>query len=166
METKQQLAFLQDKIEEIGSAIFFSESQSVLKLPTALVSDIKVDEYGYLWFVTQKASEESIELEAGFPVRLDLYRKGVPYYMQIEGNAWLVNDPEEIFNMKHITQEIMQPERRDVVLLKVKIAKAAYYETMERQKIPIWKNTAHFIYSLLLGNNYQYRPRQSFFSAS
>lgn len=165
METKQQLTYLQEKVEEIGSAIFFNESQSVLKLPTALVSNIKVDEFGYLWFITQKASEENSAIEAGFPVRLDLYRKGVQFYMQIEGAAWVVSDPEEIFAMQHITEDIMQQQRTDTVLLKVKIVKAACYQIPERNSTPIWKNTFHFIYSLLPGN-YQYRPRQSFFSAS
>ena len=37
----QQLTFLQDKIQQIGSAIFFNQSDSVLKLPTSLVNTIK-----------------------------------------------------------------------------------------------------------------------------
>ena len=57
MATNQQLNFLQEKIREIGSAIFFNQSDSVLKLPTSIVSTLKVDDYGFVWFFIQKPKQ-------------------------------------------------------------------------------------------------------------
>ena len=58
MASNQQLNFLQEKIQEIGSAIFFNLSDSVLKLPTRLVNTLKVDDYGFVWFFMQRPRQE------------------------------------------------------------------------------------------------------------
>ena len=63
MATNQQLNFLQEKIQEIGSAIFFNLSDSVLKLPTSIVTTLKVDDYGYVWFFIQKPRQSLKEFE-------------------------------------------------------------------------------------------------------
>ncbi|ANE50660.1 hypothetical protein [Flavisolibacter tropicus] len=73
----QQLTFLQEKIEQIGSAIFFNQSESVLKLPTSLVSNIKVDDFGYMWFFVQKPKQNLQEFDNEFPVRMDFFKKGL-----------------------------------------------------------------------------------------
>ena len=58
MASNQQINFLQHKIREIGSAIFFNESDSVLKLPTSIVTSLTVDDYGYVWFFIQKPRQD------------------------------------------------------------------------------------------------------------
>ena len=74
MET--QTLFLQEKIKNLGSAIFFNQSDAVLKLPTSIVRIIHVDEYGYLWFFMQRPPQQLNEFEKEFPVKLDFFRKG------------------------------------------------------------------------------------------
>src|SRR3982750_3520833 len=96
MATNQQLNFLQEKIQEIGSAIFFNESDSVLKLPTSIVTTLKVDEYGYVWFFIQKPKQDLREFDNEFPVRLDFFKKGKNYFLQVKGKGWVVTDPEEM----------------------------------------------------------------------
>lgn len=164
METNHQLSFLQEKIEKIGTAIFFNESESVVKLPTNVVYNLRVDEYGYVWFATQKPFEEMKEFETEFPVRLELFRKGISYYMQVEGKGWVVTDPEEILHLGEVAEEMKNLEKKDWVLVKVKIFKAEYYES-SFEKIPAWKNSLQMFYSLFV-SNYQYRTKNSFFSAS
>ena len=52
METvKEQL---HEKIKNLGSAIFFNQSDAVLKLQTSIVRISHVDQYGYIWFFMQK----------------------------------------------------------------------------------------------------------------
>src|SRR5438270_1267381 len=129
MATNQQLNFLQEKIQEIGSAIFFNLSDSVLKLPTSIVSTLKVDEYGYVWFFIQKPKQNLKEFETEFPVRLDFFRKGKSYFLQVSGKGWVVTDPEEVNSFVSLPEEARQLAVNELVLVKVKIMKAEYYET-------------------------------------
>src|SRR5687767_5834589 len=96
MQPNQQLSFLQERIKEIGSAIFFNLSDSVLKLPTSIVNTLKVDEYGFVWFYIQKPKQDLREFDKEFPVRMDFFRKGANFFLQVVGKAWIVSDPEEM----------------------------------------------------------------------
>lgn len=127
--TNQQLNFLQDKIREIGSAIFFNLSDSVLKLPTSIVTTLKVDDFGYVWFFIQKPKQNLGEFETEFPVRLDFFRKGKSCFLQVNGKGWVVTDPEEMNTLTTITEETHQQMAAEAVLVKVKIMKAEYFET-------------------------------------
>ncbi len=127
--SNQQLNFLQEKIREIGSAIFFNESDSVLKLPTSLVTTLKVDDYGYVWFFIQKPKQTLKEFEKEFPVKLDFYKKGKTYFLQVMGKGWVVDDPEEVNGFVNLPNETKNLTLEDMVLVKVKISRAEYYET-------------------------------------
>jgi len=138
--TNNQLNFLQEKIQEIGSAIFFNLSDSVLKLPTSIVSTLKVDDYGYVWFFVQKPKQSLKEFEAEFPVRLDFFKKGKSYFLQVMGKAWVVNDPEEMNAFVTLPEEARQVAMNQMVLVKVKILKAEYYDTQTRTEHTWWQN--------------------------
>src|SRR5689334_22868736 len=125
--TNQQLNFLQEKIREIGSAIFFNLSDSVLKLPTSIVTSISVDEYGYVWFYIQKPKQNLKEFETEFPVRLDFFRKGKNSFLQVMGKGWMVNDPEEVNSLVPVPVDLNQESAGNMVLVKVKMLKAEYY---------------------------------------
>lgn len=136
----QQLAFLQEKIEQIGSAIFFNQSESVLKLPTSLVSNIKVDDFGYLWFFVQKPKQNVQEFDNEFPVRMDFFKKGVDYFLQVSGKGWVVTDPEEQNTFLEMFNDIHANLLEEMVLVKVKMLKAEYYETQLRVKNSWWQS--------------------------
>src|SRR4028118_1106737 len=116
----QQLAFLQEKIEQIGSAIFFNQSESVLKLPTSLVTNIKVDDFGYVWFFVQKPKQNVQEFDNEFPARLDFFKKGVDYFLQVNGKGWVVADPEEQSTFLEMFNDIDATMLEDTVLVKVR----------------------------------------------
>ena len=61
----QQL-FLQERVKNLGSAIFFNLSEAVLKLQTSIVRIVHVDEYGYIWFFVQKPQQQLNEFEKNF----------------------------------------------------------------------------------------------------
>ena len=160
MSTNQQLSFLQDKIKEIGSAIFFNLSDSVLKLPTSIVSTLKVDDYGYVWFYMQKPRQELTVFEPEFPARLDFFKKGANFFLQISGKGWVVNDPEELNTLNVAGDNAILSE---LVLVKVKILKGEYYES-GTGRIPWWKQAVSVVTSWFRHNN-QYRP-ETYFPAS
>lgn len=142
---QQQLNFLQEKIEQIGSAIFFNLSDSVLKLPTSIVNTIKVDEYGYVWFFVKKPNQSLQEFETEFPVRLDFFKKGVEYFLQVSGKGWVVSDPEEVNAFIELSSELNRTVFKDMVLVKVKMLKAEYFETQPRGKSTWWQNAVNVV---------------------
>jgi general stress protein 26 len=152
----QQLNFLQEKIREIGSAIFFNLSDSVLKLPTSLVSSLKVDDYGFVWFFIQKPKQNVQEFENEFPVRLDFFRKGKSYFLQVMGKGWVVTDPEEMNTFVNLPEEAKNMALNEMVLVKVKISRAEYYET-GTTKQSWWKNAVNS-FSTFFRNTNHYRP--------
>jgi general stress protein 26 len=157
MATNQQLNFLQEKIQEIGSAIFFNLSDSVLKLPTSIVTTLKVDDYGYVWFFIQKPRQSLKEFEREFPVRLDFFRKGKSCFLQVNGKAWMVNDPEEMNAFVSIPETGESLPASEMVLVKVKIMKAEYYETKSTRH-SWWQNAVSSVTTWFRSSNSYSRP--------
>ncbi|GAA4730897.1 pyridoxamine 5'-phosphate oxidase family protein [Flavisolibacter ginsenosidimutans] len=139
MDTNQQLTFLQERIEEIGSALFYNLSEAVLKLPTSVVSTLKVDEYGFVWFFVQKPRQHLSEFEQEFPVKLDFYKKGKGYFLQVCGKGFVVKDPEEMNAFVDLPEDQKKLAAGSVALVKVKIQKAEYYETRSLHKTAWWQ---------------------------
>lgn len=166
MATNQQLTFLQDKIREIGSAIFFNLSDSVLKLPTSIVSTLKVDDYGYVWFFVQKPKQTLQEFETEFPVRLDFFKKGVNCFLQVMGKGWVVNDPEEINAYVTLPGDIKNINDGQMLLVKVKIMKAEYYDHRTASRNSWWQNAVSTFSTWFGIGNSQYRPDSTYFPAS
>jgi len=163
-QNNQQLYFLQEKIQEIGSAIFFNLSDSVVKLPTSIVSTFKVDDYGYVWFFVQKPKPGLKEFETEFPVRLDFFKKGVDFFLQIMGKGWVVNDPEEINSYVTVPEDAASIREGSMVLVKVKMMKAEYTEARTQVRNSWWQNMVNSV-TTWFGSD-PYRPGNIYFPAS
>lgn len=164
MDANHQLSFLQERIEEIGSAIFYNLSESVLKLPTSIVSSLKVDEYGFVWFFVQKPTQNLKEFEQEFPTKLDFYRKGAGYFLQVTGKGFVVTDPEEMNAFVSLPDDVKKLANEKYALVKVKIQKADYYQTRSMQKAAWWQNVWHTM-TTWFGHN-SYREGNIYFPAS
>ncbi len=136
MHHHEHLHFLQQKIQELGSAIFFNLSDAVLKFPTALINNPKADDFGFVWAWVPRPRQNIAEFENGFPVRLDFYRKGSSSFLKVSGTAWIVTDPEELYTMpgNEGTGLVLQ----DMVPVKVKMLRAEYHEATRREKQIKW----------------------------
>jgi general stress protein 26 len=129
MITFLPLSFIQYKIKELQNALFFSTSDSLLKIPTHIVSVIQVDELGQIWFAVPRPAQQIHEFDNSFGAKLDFFRKGKDFYMKVLGKAFIVNDPEEINTIVYVNEEIKQKARNnEIVLIKVKITHADYAE--------------------------------------
>jgi len=164
MTSNQQLQFLQEKIKEINSAIFFNLSDSVLKFPTTIVSTLKVDDYGYVWFFVKKPKQNINEFETEFPVRLDYFKKGTEYFLQIMGKAWVITDPEELNAFVLLTDEMKGQDVNDSVLVKVKMMKADFQETQSRNSNSWWANAKYYFFTWF--RNADYRSASTYFQTS
>ncbi|WP_121356539.1 pyridoxamine 5'-phosphate oxidase family protein [Flavisolibacter nicotianae] len=164
MDANHQLSFLQERIEEIGSAIFYNLSDSVLKLPTSIVSTLKVDEYGFVWFFVQKPTQQLSEFDREFPVKLDFYKKGAGYFLQVVGKGFMVSDPEEMNGYVSLPEDVKKLATGNMALVKVKIQKADYYQTSSLHKTSWWQSAWHTLTTWFRHNSY--RHDNTYFPAS
>lgn len=123
------LSFVKEKVRDLENALFFSTSDAVLKMPTCVVKILEIDELGQLWFIVPKPTQFIYAFEKSFPVKLDFFRKGKDYFMKLLGNAFIVNDPEDINGIEGLSEFVKQKARKnELVILKVKITHADYTE--------------------------------------
>lgn len=151
-------AFLQEKIKNLTSAIFFNQSDAVLRLPACIVRINHIDEYGYLWFYIQKPPQQLTEFEKEFPVKLDFFRKGLDYSLQVLGNGYIVNDPEELSVVTTDFNEIKQFDPVKLILIKVKMTRADYFENISGSRSSWLQNAINILQSLLFPNAPGYGP--------
>ena len=156
MDANHQLSFLQKRIEEIGSAIFYNLSESVLKLPTSIVSTLKVDDYGFVWFFVQRPKQQLREFDQEFPVKLDFYKKGLGYFLQVTGRGFVVTDPEEMNAYVTLPEDIKKLAGEKMALVKVKIQKADYYQTRSAQNAHWWQNAWQSITTWFRNNSFRH----------
>ncbi len=156
MDTRQIL--LQEKIKNLGSAIFFNQSEAVLKLQTSIVRIIHVDEYGYIWFFVQKPQQQLNEFEKEFPVKLDFFRKGLDYSLQVIGKGCIVSDPEELMMVTTNIDEtrLFNPEK--MILIKVKMTRADYFENISGHKSSWLQNALNLLQSWIFPHAPNYGP--------
>jgi len=67
-------------------------SNSLVKLPNDIVTALKIDEEGHLWFLSHHPVQSLKECEQTFPVRLHFFRKGFDFYVEVSGKATIVNN--------------------------------------------------------------------------
>ncbi|HKH60616.1 MAG TPA: pyridoxamine 5'-phosphate oxidase family protein [Flavitalea sp.] len=126
MLPETHLPFLQEKISDLRSALFFSLGNSVLRIPTTIVTTLKVDDVGQVWFFVHRPMQNIQEFDREFPARLEFCRKGKSFYLKILGKACIVNDPEELNGLVDVSEDIKTKAMSQLVLVKVKIQSAEY----------------------------------------
>lgn len=134
MLSEKSIRFLQEKITDIKTAILHNLSEALIKLPTSIVSTLKMDDDGHLWFLVNRPSYENLVYDNRFPVRLDFYRKGYPFYLHVSGNAHIVDGAEKMQSLLALDDSTQQVAQQNLMLLEVAIQKAEYYETAVSRK--------------------------------
>ena len=151
------LQFLKEKIEELHSALFFNTSNAVLKLPNSIVTTLKVDDAGQIWFFVNRPEQYLHEFDKEFPAKLDFFRKGKWFYLHVTGKAFIVSDPEELNEIVNVSDDIRHKAMNHRVLIKFKIMNAEYYDhriepnsALQKMKTTVMK--------FLFGEKPTYRP--------
>jgi hypothetical protein len=63
-----------------------------VRLANDIVTAVRVDEEGQLWFLTNSPSQLLEECEQTFPARLRFYRKGIDFFMEVSGKATIISN--------------------------------------------------------------------------
>jgi general stress protein 26 len=123
------LPFIQQKINELQTALFSAISNTVLKIPSHVVTAAEADEEGRIWFAVPKPIQSVGEFDKEFPAKLDFFKKGKEFFLKIEGNASIMTEPEEMKNALHIVEKLKQKlKHTQILIIQVEIQKADYYE--------------------------------------
>jgi len=122
MNKDTNLQFIREKIGEVRSAIMYSSSDEVISLPNNIVSAVKVDEEGQVWFVCDRPNYLPEQYPPTFPARLHFYRKGKFFHIEVSGPARIVNNVQGDNNGS---------EKR--MLIKMEMKNITYTETPNRQ---------------------------------
>jgi len=150
MKAVQNISFLQQRIQEIGSALFYSLSSAVLKFPTTIVNTLKVDETGNIWFFINRPEQQLTEFDWEFPAKMQFYRKGKTYFLQIAGKACIVNDPEEVNSLQGLPEETRIKAFHDMVLIRLRINVVQYheyYDAQPKQHKGIWSRFYNWLFA-------------------
>jgi len=121
MNIDSNLHFIKDKIYEMHSAIMYNFSDEVIRLPNGIANVVKVDDEGQLWFICDQPAYQSEQYSGLFPVRLQFYRKGKLFHLEVSGPAEIVNDLRD-------ENEVLANR----LLIKMKMKNISYTETPEK----------------------------------
>src|SRR5580704_18132278 len=119
-ETQNEI--LKSRIMELQSALFFTESSSIVKLPTHVVSDVELDNEGQIWFVIPKPAMHIEAFEKEIPAKLDFFKKGKDFFVKVRGVAFLQTEQAEANRNEALSADFKQKMNNDeVIAVKVKI---------------------------------------------
>ncbi len=156
MLNQSDLRFLQEKIQDLKNALFFAQNTSLLRIATTIVSVLKVDEMGQMWFFVPRPQQTLNEFDQEFPVRLEFFKKGRQFFLHVSGKAFIVTDPEEINGLVH--EDIREQVDSHMVLIRVNMLKADYFEAGLEHQTGWWKDIRNQLHSWLFNTRPGYRP--------
>jgi general stress protein 26 len=154
MLTDKHIQFLKEKISDLENALFYNYSSSVLKLPVSVVKIRDVDEVGQVWFYINRPSQSLEHFEHEFPANLQFYKKGKKHRMQVYGKAIIVDDPEQL---NTLPADLFPARPKNMVLVKVKIAKVDYFEPWDLKKTNWFTTVKNALYKWIYNEEPQYQ---------
>ncbi len=125
MVNDSNLQFIREKIIQLRSAVMYDASDGLVKLGNDIVTAIRVDDDGQLWFVTHNPPQRIEECEQSFPARLCFYRKGIHFTMEISGKATIVNND---YTDDYVWTEADRAKQPMKVLVKLAMINIEYTE--------------------------------------
>ncbi len=115
--------FIRDRVNEVKTAIMYNSSNDLVKIPNDIVTVLKVDDEGQLWFLCRHPGMQVSECVESFPVRLHLYRKGVMFHLEVSGKATIVNKSYYVLNGDFGNNQYLKS-----VLIKMSMLQVEYTE--------------------------------------
>ena len=98
---------IKSKVMELQSALFFTESTSLIKLPTHIISEVEMDEEGRVWFVIPRPSQDIRAFDKEIPARMEFFRKGKDFFVKLTGTASLIADDLEDVGVRGISEAML-----------------------------------------------------------
>lgn len=128
------LTFLREKIMETKVALFKSEINSELSLPTNVIQTISVDEEGNIYFFTSSNGVFAKNIDHPFYAYLDYHKKGYGQRLCISGKAIIVKEENEDLEPEN---NICNTTETSIVLIKMKIMQAEFFGQSMHQQLTL-----------------------------
>ncbi|HVM89448.1 MAG TPA: hypothetical protein VMT76_14775 [Puia sp.] len=129
MFNKKPFDFIQQKIQELNTALFFPETGALFNIPNYLVNNIQTDSEGNIWFIISKPAEYIDPLDRKFHCKLDFFKKGTSYYVKVNGTATIFSTQDNIAPSNEMLSIKKCLENKQMIAVKVEIEKADYFVT-------------------------------------
>jgi len=153
------IQFLQEKINDIRSALFFSQNNDIIKMPTTIITVLRVDDDGQIWFFVTRPQQYLEAFEKEFPARLDFFRKGKDYFFQVMGKAFIIDeDDSAIDELSNVSMQIKDNAMHELVLMKVKIMTVEYYDNSVAENKYWWNEISQKIQQWFFSARLGYKP--------
>ncbi|MEO8116761.1 MAG: hypothetical protein ABI653_03875 [Bacteroidota bacterium] len=124
----KDLVFLNEKIKEIGSALFFPANENMFRFPVSVINLARTDEAGNLWFYIYQPWVSDEAMENDFPVSLDLFKKGKNFSIKVQGMATIHPHHE---HLETVPQWMSSIQSNNYLLVHVKMNAAEYFDFNE-----------------------------------
>jgi general stress protein 26 len=128
MAKKYNLSFITSRIKEIGSGLMHDLGTSQEKIPADIVTVLKTDDQGSLWFFIRKPFYYNQEIPFSFPVSLQFLRKGKNFFIKLTGVARSTGNYHPV--TQYISDDTNMAGRAlsNLTLIELKISSVEYYE--------------------------------------
>lgn len=142
MDKKYNLSFIINRVKEIGSALMhdLDYENHPERLPANIVTVLKADERGLLWFFIRKPLSFNDNTPFSFPASLQFLRKGKNFFIKVNGTA------HSTINMTPVTPFVTSEGQAEALsqltLIEMKISSIEY---CEYDKPPERQGIRHFL---------------------
>lgn len=152
------ISFIQSQITRIGTALFFCDPDARLNFPAYIITALKTDEAGEIWFFISRGGESpDIQQEHPFGAHLEFYRKGYPFFMRISGKASVEEGEEKIQELMGKSFRVTEQLLKDILLVKVRI-ESYYHKELSDPGATGWWSIFSGWWKLLRSRFGQWRP--------
>ena len=129
MSNDTNFEFITGKIKLLKTAVMYSMSKSLVRLPNDIVNFVKIDEDGQLWFLAHFPSQYLSQCEREFPARLRFFRKGYDFFVEVSGKATIDSTIVEAG-----CEQVGGLETRRTVLVRMTMPNIEYTEPHARKE--------------------------------
>lgn len=144
------VTFLSEKVKELENALFMSESNALVSLPTHIVRVTEVDEEGNIWFIIPKPTQVVESFSKEMPAKLDFFKKGKEFFVKVSGIASIIWSADEMEQTKLIRQYAGSFEKDNVVAVRVKVEYSEYINKNNKPSSNPFLNVGTQVYNWLL----------------
>ncbi|WP_336516011.1 hypothetical protein [Pollutibacter soli] len=125
---EKNFEFIKSKINDIRSALFTYSDIDEVTYPTCIVSALRVDNNGTVWFLMNKSKNQYLGADQKFAAQLSFYRKGFPFKLSVCGKADIIHQPQVINEIVGLSPLESGLDTNEILLVKMQILKATYVE--------------------------------------
>jgi hypothetical protein len=152
MAKDESLLFLKSKIQQINYAIFKAEMHTEHQLPNNIISTIKSDDEGNIWFFTSFTGTSAQYIDQHFFAYLDYYKKGGECRLRLNGRATIVPD-EDYAAEAQAGGDVAG--NANLVMIKFKILHAEYIENKPTEHSSVKDKLKTFFSEIFIAHSHR-----------